>query len=48
MSMSEALGPVMLDIADLQLSAAESELLRHPQLERRRRDGLCLRSPGRR
>ena len=28
--MSEALGPVMLDIADLQLSAAESDLLRHP------------------
>jgi beta-N-acetylhexosaminidase len=32
MSMSEALGPVMLDIADLQLSAAEGELLRHPQV----------------
>jgi beta-N-acetylhexosaminidase len=30
MSMNEALGPVMLDIADLQLSAAEGELLRHP------------------
>jgi len=30
MSMAEALGPVMLDIANLQLSAAESELLRHP------------------
>jgi beta-N-acetylhexosaminidase len=30
MSMSDALGPVMLDIADLQLSAAEGELLRHP------------------
>jgi beta-N-acetylhexosaminidase len=30
MSMNEALGPVMLDIAALQLSAAEGELLRHP------------------
>src|SRR5471032_3057316 len=30
--MSESLGPVMLDIADLQLSAAESELLRHPMV----------------
>lgn len=30
MSMSEALGPVMLDIADLQLSVAEGDLLRHP------------------
>lgn len=30
MSMGEAPGPVMLDIADLQLSSGESELLRHP------------------
>ena len=30
--MSESLGPVILDIADLQLSAAESELLRHPMV----------------
>ena len=29
--MSKSLGPVMLDLADLRLSAAESELLRHPQ-----------------
>src|SRR5450759_2904513 len=28
--MSESLGPVMLDLAGLRLSAAESELLRHP------------------
>ena len=28
--MSEALGPVMLDIANLHMSAGESELLRHP------------------
>jgi beta-N-acetylhexosaminidase len=28
--MSDAPGPVMLDIADLQLSAAEGDLLRHP------------------
>jgi beta-N-acetylhexosaminidase len=28
--MGESLGPVMLDIADLQLNAAEGELLRHP------------------
>jgi beta-N-acetylhexosaminidase len=30
MHMSDALGPVMLDIADLQLNAAEGEYLRHP------------------
>ena len=28
--MSKSLGPVMLDIADLQLNAAEGEWLRHP------------------